>query len=195
MLRLLPRSVNEFNADGSPGLNLKGDAKNQFPFVATALSTDTELGAAVATAMTVYNTPGQASSGINVAASQQQAEQVFSQFSPDVSGGAREIAVMITDQATGPVAARQRLLRSYGKVPGEMTLWAEEFTGQINNKGRVSGAGTLTSYKDHGFGFSLGLDAGSPAQWLVWRRLHLLHAATSPSSCRATPAPTPNGTC
>lgn len=162
LLRLLPRSVNEFNADGSPGLNLKGDAKNQFPFVASALSTDTELGAAVATAMTVYNTPGQASSGINVAASQQQAEQVFSQFSPDVSGGAREVAVMITDQATGPVAARQRLLRHYGKVPGEMTLWAEEFTGQINNKGRVGGAGSLTSYKDHGFGFSLGLDAGSP---------------------------------
>lgn len=162
LLRLLPRSVNEFNADGSPGLNLKGDAKNQFPFVAQALSTDTELGAAVATAMTVYNTPGQASSGINVRASQQQAEQVFSQFSPDVSGGVREIAIMITDQATGPVAARQRLLRSYGKVPGEMTLWAEEFTGQINNKGRVGGAGTLTSYKDHGFGFSLGLDAGSP---------------------------------
>jgi hypothetical protein len=162
LLRLLPRSVNEFNADGSPGLNLKGDARNQFPFVAQALSTDTELGAAVATAMTVYNTPGQASSGINVAASQQQAEQVFSQFAPDVSGGVREIAIMLTDQATGPVAARQRLLRSYGKVPGEMTLWAEEFTGQINNKGRVGGAGTLTSYKDHGFGFSLGLDAGSP---------------------------------
>lgn len=162
LLRLLPRSVNEFNADGSPGLNLKGDAKNQFPFVAQALSTDTELGAAVATAMTVYNTPGQAASGINVKASQQQAEQVFSQFSPDVSGGVREIAIMITDQATGPVAARQRLLRSYGKTPGEMTLWAEEFTGQINNKGRVGGAGTLSSYKDHGFGFSLGLDAGSP---------------------------------
>lgn len=162
LLRLLPRSVNEFNADGSPGLNLKGDAKNQFPFVAQALSTDTELGAAVATAMTVYNTPGQAGSGINVRASQQQAEQVFSQFAPDVSGGVREVAIMLTDQATGPVAARQRLLRSYGKVPGEMTLWAEEFTGQINNKGRVSAAGTLTSYKDHGFGFSLGVDAGSP---------------------------------
>ena len=162
LLRLLPRSVNEKNEDGSPGLNLKGDARNQFPFVAQALSTDTELGAAVATAMTVYNTPGQAGSGINVAASQQQAEQVFSQFAPDVSGGVREIAIMLTDQATGPVAARQRLLRSYGKVAGEMTLWAEEFTGQINNKGRVSAAGTLTSYKDHGFGFSLGVDGGSP---------------------------------
>lgn len=161
-LRLKPRSVNALNADGSPGLNLSGDARNQFPFIAAALSTDNDLGAAVATSMTVYNTPGVASSGINVLASQQQAEQVFSQFSPDVSGGTREIAILITDQATGPVAARQRLLRQYGKVPGEMTLWATEFTGQINNKGRVGGSGTLSSYKDRGFGFSLGVDGGSP---------------------------------
>jgi hypothetical protein len=112
--------------------------------------------------MTVYNTPNQPGSGINVAASQQQAQQVFSQFAPDVSGGTREIAIMLTDQATGPVAARQRLLRSYGNVPGEMTLWGQEFTGQINNKGRVAADGTLTSYKDHGFGFALGVDGGSP---------------------------------
>jgi hypothetical protein len=161
-LRLLPRSTNAKNADGSPGLNLSGDAKNQFPFTAAALSTDDELGAAVATSMTVYNTPGVPGSGINVAASQQQAERVFSQFSPDVSGGTREIAIMLTDQASGPVAARQRLLRSFGNVAGDTTLWGEEFTGQINNKGRVSDSGTLTSYKDHGFGFVLGVDGGSP---------------------------------
>ena len=162
LLNLLPRSVNKVNADGSPGLNLSGDAKNQFPFIAAALATDNDLGAAVATSMTVYNTPGVASSGINVAASQQQAQQVFGQFSPDVSGGAREIAILITDQATGPVAARQRLLRQYGKVAGEMTLWGEEFTGQITNKGRVGGAGTVSSFKDHGFGFALGVDGGGP---------------------------------
>jgi uncharacterized protein with beta-barrel porin domain len=96
-----------------------------------------------------------------VLASQQQAQQVFSQFAPDVSGGTREIAILLTDQASGPVAARQRLLRSYANQPGDMTLWGEEFTGQINNKGRVSSDGTLTSYKDHGFGFTLGLDGGS----------------------------------
>ena len=101
-------------------------------------------------------------SGINVVASQQQAQQVFSQFAPDVSGGTREIAILLTDQASGPVAARQRLLRSYGSTAGDTTLWGEEFTGQINNKGRVSADGTLTSYKDHGFGFVLGLDGGSP---------------------------------
>jgi hypothetical protein len=162
LLHLLPRSVGAKNADGSPGLNLSGDARNQFPYVAGALATDPELGAAVATSMTVYNTPGQPGSGINVAASQQQAERVFTQFAPDTSGGTREIAVMLTDQATGPVAARQRLLRSYGSVAGDMTLWGEEFSGHISNKGRANGAGTLTSYKDRGFGFALGVDAGGP---------------------------------
>ena len=72
-----------------------------------------------------------------MAASQQQAQQVFSQFAPDVSGGTREIAIMLTDQASGPVAARQRLLRSYSNEPGDTTLWGEEFTGQINNKGTL----------------------------------------------------------
>jgi hypothetical protein len=161
-LHLLPRSTNAKNADGSPGLNLSGEAKNEFPFAAGALSTDNELGAAVASSLTSYNTPGVPASGINVAASQQQAQRVFSQFAPDVSGGTREIAIMLTDQATGPVAARQRLLRSFSSEPGDTTLWGEEFTGQINNKGRVSADGTLTDYKDHGFGFTLGLDGGSP---------------------------------
>ncbi len=161
-LHLLPRSTNAKNADGSPGLNLSGDAKNEFPFSAAALATDNQLGAAVATSLTVYNTPGVPASGINIAASQQQSQQVFSQFAPDVSGGTREIAIMLTDQATGPVAARQRLLRSFSNEPGDTTLWGEEFTGQINNKGRVSSDGTLTDYKDHGFGFTLGMDGGSP---------------------------------
>ncbi len=69
---------------------------------------------------------------------------------------------MLTDQATGPVAARQRLLRSYSDAPGDMTLWGQEFTGQINNKGQTTPDGTVTSFKDHGFGFTLGLDSGSP---------------------------------
>jgi hypothetical protein len=161
-LRLLPRSTGAKNADGSPGLNLSGDAKNQYPFTARALATDNELGSAIATSLTVYNTPGVPGSGINIPASQQQAQQVFSQFAPDVSGGTREIAIMLTDQASGPVAARQRLLRSFSNEPGDTTLWGEEFTGQINNKGTVSSDGTLTSFKDRGFGFVLGLDGGSP---------------------------------
>jgi hypothetical protein len=162
LLHLLPRSTGATNADGSPGLDLSGQAKQEFPFAAAALATDPQLGSAVATSMTVYNTPGVPSSGINVKASQQQAQQVFSQFAPDTSGGAREIAIMLTDQASGPIAARQRLLRSFSDQPGENTLWGEEFTGQINNTGRYASDGTDVSYKDHGFGFALGMDGGSP---------------------------------
>jgi hypothetical protein len=162
-LALTPRVPGEVNeSNGVAGLGLSGDAEKQFPFVASALATDPSLGAAIASSLTVYNTPGQSSSGINVAASQQKAQQAFSQFGPDTSGGAKQVAILITDQASGPVAARQRLLRRYDNVPGDLTLWGTEFAGNINNKGRVDADGTLTNYKDHGFGFSLGLDSGSP---------------------------------
>ncbi len=161
-LTLLPRSTGATNADGTAGLNLSGDARIVFPYAAQALTNDNELGAAIASSMTVYNTANVPSSGINIPKSQQAAQQVFSQFGPDVSGGARQVAIMLTDQATGPVAARQRLLRHFSHTAGEMTLWGEEFTGQISNKGQVSGSGALTAYKDHGFGFVLGLDGGSP---------------------------------
>jgi hypothetical protein len=161
LLKLLPRSTGAKNADGSPGLNLSGQARAQFPLTAAALATDNELGAAIATSLTVYNTPGVPSSGINVAASQQQSQRVFSQFAPDVSGGTREIAIMLTDQASGPVAARQRLLRSFSAQPGDTTLWGEEFTGQISDKNEVSADGTISAFKDHGFGFTLGVDSGS----------------------------------
>lgn len=161
-LNLIPRSTGATNRDGTAGLNLKGEALQVFPNAAAALGNDAELGSAIARSLTVYNQPGLASSGINIAASQQQAQVAFSQFAPDVSGGARDIAVMITDQASGPVAARQRLLRSFAKVPGEMTLWGEEFSGHINNKGKIAGSGSTIQYKDRGWGFSLGVDAGSP---------------------------------
>jgi hypothetical protein len=161
VLTLTPR-VPGAGTSAVPGLGLSGDALEQFPFIARALGNDSELGAAIASNLTVYNTAGVAASGINVGASQQQAQQAFSQFGPDVSGGTRDIAIMLTDQATGPVAARQRLLRSYGNVAGDMTLWGQEFAGHINNKGEVSRAGTLTSYKDHGYGFAVGVDGGSP---------------------------------
>ena len=160
-LTLLPRSTGAKNADGTAGLNLSGAALKLFPNTAAALANDPELGTQIATSLTVYNNNNGVSSGINIAASQAKAQQIFSQFAPDVSGGARQVAILITDQATGPVAARQRLLRSYGAGTGEMTLWGEEFAGMINNKGRFDGEGDLTTYKDHGFGFSLGMDAGS----------------------------------
>ncbi|HWY60813.1 MAG TPA: autotransporter domain-containing protein [Rhizomicrobium sp.] len=160
-ITLLPRSTGKTNADGTAGLNLSGAALNLFPRTAAALANDPDLGTAIATSLTVYNNNNGISSGINIPASQAKTQEIFSQFAPDVSGGARQVAIMITDQATGPVAARQRLLRSYANRDGEMTLWGEEFAGMINNKGRFDAEGDLTDYKDHGFGFSLGMDAGS----------------------------------
>ena len=104
------------------------------------------------------------------------------------------MAILITDQATGPVAARQRLLRSYGNGTGEMTLWGEEFAGMINNKGRFDGEGDLTTYKDHGFGFSLGMDAGSARDGWYGGALTFYSSdviETLPRQAR----PTCNGTC
>ena len=113
-----------------------------FPNTAAALANDPELGAAIATSLTVYNTTTASPAASTSPPSQAKAQQIFSQFAPDVSGGARQVAILITDQATGPVAARQRLLRSYGNQDGEMTLWGEEFAGMINNKGRFDAEGT-----------------------------------------------------
>jgi hypothetical protein len=127
-------------------LGLTGASAGVYPFAAAALANDPLLGASIASGIT--NT--------------QTAQSVFAQFTPDVSGGARQVAILITDQATGPVAARQRLLRSFVNEPGEMTLWGEEFAATINNKGRVAADGTLSAYKDRGFGFAVGVDGGSP---------------------------------
>jgi hypothetical protein len=161
LLTLTPR-VPGAGTTANPGLGLSGDALDLFPFTAAALANDPLLGQAIASSMTLYYTNGVPTSGIKLAASQQQAQQIFSRFTPDVSGGTRQVAIMLTDQETGPTAARQRLLREYGNTAGDLTLWSTEYAGFISNNGRVDADGTLTNYKDHGFGFAVGLDAGSP---------------------------------
>jgi hypothetical protein len=133
-------------------LGLTGDAATMFPVVSKALTLpaldnvtlDDALGAAVVTGLTAHN-----------------AESVFSQFAPDVSGDERAIAVSLTDSSTGPVAARQRMLRMYGKQDGDFTLWGQEYAQYFTNKGNTAGGGTTDS-KDHGFGFVLGADSGDP---------------------------------
>jgi hypothetical protein len=133
-------------------LGLTGDAKTMFPVVDNELSlpaadhvaVDDALGAALVTGLTPQN-----------------AQNVYSQFAPDVSGDERAIAVSLTDSATGPVAARQRLLRMYGKQEGTFTLWGQEYAQFFTNKGNTVGGG-LTNYKDHGFGFVIGADGGNP---------------------------------
>lgn len=116
-----------------------------------ALAVDDELGAAFLT-------------GIHNA---KEAAQAYNDMAPGITGGTRAIAISITDSATGPVAARQRALRMYGKTSGDFTIWGQEFVQMIKDPGRGeidtnTGFRTNPGFKDHGFGLSLGIDGGSP---------------------------------
>jgi autotransporter-like protein len=125
-------------------LGLTGYAKQIFTFANQALTNDNLLGAAI----------------VNGVTSQAAAQKAYNSFAPDLTGGARAIAQSLTDQASGPVAARQRLLRMYGKAEGETTLWGQEFAEFVQDPGdRSTGQ---SGFKDHGFGFVLGLDGGDP---------------------------------
>ena len=153
-------------------LKLSGYAVQMFPFANAAVAGDDSLGAAMV-------------AGIR---SPQDAQAAYSAFAPEVSGGTRAVAVSLTDQSTGVVAARERQLRLFAKEPGELTLWGNEFgeylsTHGQNVRGVVDGPGvndptlpagtvcptsgcpsvSLPGFKDHGFCFSLGLDSGSPS--------------------------------
>ncbi len=119
-------------------------AAQMLPITNVALGNDDKLGAAFVAGIT----------------NQTQAQRAYEQAAPDVSGGARAIAVALTDQSSGPVAARQRMLRMYGKQDGEVTLWGQEFAEFVSDPGdRSTGQ---TGFKDHGFGFVLGMDGGDP---------------------------------
>ncbi len=74
------------NTDATAGLGLSGDALAQFLISPSALATDPGWARRSPPASPVYNTPGVASSKINVLASQQQAQQAFSPFGPDYIG-------------------------------------------------------------------------------------------------------------
>lgn len=137
-------------------LGLTGYGRALFALANTALTSDPQLGAAFV-------------AGVN---SQADAQAAYDAFAPDLSGGGRAIAISLTDQGTGLVSARQRTLRLFAKVPGDLTLWGNEFGEYITNKGgnvtqkdpAFAGiTGPEPGFKDHGFGFSLGLDTGSPA--------------------------------
>jgi hypothetical protein len=147
MLNLTPKTAAQ--------LGLKGAALTMFNNSQLALATDTDLGAAVVNGI---SDPAQGTGTT--------AEQVFSQFAPDVSGDIRAVAIALTDQASGPVAARQRVLRQYANQEGDFSIWGQEFAQYINNKAATRDTSDLTAFKDHGFGFALGLDSGTPqAGW------------------------------
>jgi hypothetical protein len=132
VLNLTPKSAS--------ALGLTGYAAQIFPYANIALEKDDTLGAAMISGIT-DNTS---------------AQNAYSQFAPDASGGTRAIAISLTDHATGPVAARQRALRLYATQPGDLTLWGQEFAQQISDKGSDG----LPGFKDSGFGFALGADGG-----------------------------------
>ena len=132
-------------------LGLTGYAAQIFPYANTALGIDDVLGSAM----------------INGIHNQAQAQAAYDSFAPNVTGGTRAIAISITDQATGVVGAHQRALRMYGKESGSMTLWGDEFVQMIKDPGQGATDPTThlkaqPGFKDHGFGFAVGLDGGSP---------------------------------
>lgn len=129
----------------------KGAATTLFEQANKALAVDDELGAAFL-------------NGITDAA---QAQKAYNDMAPGITGGTRAIVISITDSATGPVAARQRALRMYGKTTGDFTIWGQEFVQMLKDPGTGAtdpntGFKTSPGFKDHGFGFSVGIDSGSP---------------------------------
>jgi hypothetical protein len=86
------------------------------------------------------------------------AQDTYAGFLPDLSGSSRAVAVSLTDQATGPVGARQRTLRMYAAQPGGTTMWGQEFVQRLNSGGNAE------AYRGSGFGFAVGADSGSAAE-------------------------------
>jgi hypothetical protein len=138
-------------------LGLTGYAKQMFPLANAAIANDPTLGAAL----------------IAGVSDQATAQAAYDAFAPDATGGSRAIAIALTDQTSGAVSARLRNLRLFAKEPGELTLWGTEFGQYLSTHGgkvpiTVGSTTTLDQvdgFKDHGFGFSVGLDAGTPAGW------------------------------
>ncbi len=156
VLTVVPKAL----GSGANQLNLTpGSYGDQlFALANAALSQDDSLGSAM----------------VNGVIDTKSAQAAYNSFAPNVTGGSRAIAIAITDQATGVVGAHQRALRLYGRDSGDETLWGEEFVQMIKDPGRgaadpntisssnVKGYKLQSGFKDHGFGFVLGMDAGSP---------------------------------
>ena len=146
VLNLTPKTADE--------IGLTGYAAKMFPLANLALANDDQLGAAIIQA-------GAPVAGVPLTQAQGQAlyQKIYSQFAPNVTGASRALAIALTDQATGPVAARQRALRMYAGQPGDTTLWGQEFNISLNAEADANTIG----YRDTGFGFVLGMDGGDPA--------------------------------
>lgn len=153
--KTLGKGTNQLNLTAGSVANtplpIKGGTTTLFALANTALANDDVLGAAMVNG--IHNTA--------------QAQAAYNSFAPNVTGGSRAILVSITDQATGVVGARLRMLNLYGKQEGGTTLWGQEFFQMIKDPGQGApdpntGAKLVSGFKDHGFGFALGIDGGSP---------------------------------
>ncbi|HEX3356277.1 MAG TPA: hypothetical protein VHS31_04780, partial [Tepidisphaeraceae bacterium] len=144
-LNLTPKSAQE--------IGLTGYALKMFPLANQALANDDALGAAIINAGAPVN-------GVPLTQEQGQTlyQGIYAQFAPDVTGASRALAIALTDQATGPVGARQRALRMYSGQPGDTTLWGQEFDLSLNQDAQNNTIG----YRDSGFGIVLGVDGGDP---------------------------------
>jgi hypothetical protein len=155
VLSLTPKAAG-LNTSGLPDathLGLTGYAAKMFPLANIALANDSTLGAAVITAGN-----GLAAGSQIYTQGQKLYQGIYDSFAPDVTGASRAVAISITDQATGPVGARQRELRMYSGLDGDATLWGQEFGQRLN----VSNTATTTGYANTGWGFALGMDEGNP---------------------------------
>jgi len=145
VLNIVPKTKDELGlTPGSYGYQL-------FDQVNQALGIDETLGSAM----------------VNGVRNLSQAQAAYNSFAPNVTGGSRAIAISITDPATGVVAARQRSLTMYSQNSGEETLWGQQFVQMIKDPGRGAtdantGDKIEAGFKDHGFGFAIGMDSGSP---------------------------------
>ncbi len=147
-LSVVPKTV----GTGVGQLDLTGYGKTLFSLANVAIVHDPALGAAMI-------------AGVN---SLEQAQAAYDSFAPDVSGGTRAIAISLTDQATGVVAARQRALRPVRQAnpatsPCGATSSASSSAPRAATSPSPSPAPTAAlepGFKDHGFGFSLGIDEG-----------------------------------
>lgn len=151
-------------------LGLTGYAKQMFSYINTALDVDPDLGAAMVNDIgdgcgTI--TDGACTGSITLAEAYSQAQKAFNAFAPNMTGASRQVAISLTDQATGVVGARQRALRDAAKDgSGDLTLWGQFFGSNIKADGQgevgADGSYAKNGYKEKGYGFALGVDEGSP---------------------------------
>ncbi len=122
-------------------IGLTGNAAAIYEPMAAAALTDDQFGAALLTL----------SSADEVAAA-------VKTLVPDVAGGVRALAVAMTDQSTGVVAARERaLVTAAPNTRDEFRFWGQEFYNNVNADGTASTPG----YNGAGQGVAVGVEWGS----------------------------------